>query len=157
MPDEVKVTEPVKVEPVRGPGPLKTSTPVVVTKVESIKLPVWSGKDVETTGMTDVADTYIPGVPNFGEGEIDVMYLAAQSVSVKALRNIPATFVVTYPNGQIDTFSGWINSLGTELTVKDKIKQKLKVRATSDVVSTGTVTGTVPIIGLGTTLSITGS
>jgi hypothetical protein len=57
----------------------------------------------------------------------------------------------------VDTWSGWVNSFGIEIAVKDKIQLKLKVRATSDVVSSGTVTGVVPMIGLGTTLSITGA
>ena len=150
MPDEIKKNEPVK-------SPLKTGSPISVIKVETIKLPTWSGKDVEVTGMSDSADAYIPGVPNYGEGEIDVMFLPTQAASIRALKNLPATFVCTYPSGQVDTWSGWINSYGNEISVKDKIKTKIKVRASSDVVSTGTVTGTVPQIGLGTTLTITGS
>lgn len=149
---------PVKVEPPKAPPHiLKTSSPINILKVESIKLPTWSGKDVEVTGMNDTADAYIPGVPNFGEGEIDVMFLPTQAASVRALKNLPATFVVTYPSAQVDTWSGWINSYGLEVSVKDKIKCKIKVRASSDVVSSGTTTGTVPQIGLGTTLTITAS
>jgi hypothetical protein len=160
MPDEVKPVEIKPVVPDKGhiaPGRMGTGSPVNIAKVESIQLPTWSGKDIETTGMSDTADTYIPGVPNYGEGEIGLMYLATQNASMKGLRNTPATFVVTYSNGQIDTWSGWINSFGVEIAVKDKIKVKVKVRASSDVVSTGTVTGTVPVIGLGTTLTITSS
>jgi hypothetical protein len=149
-------TDAVAVKSNLAPGRFGTAgSPINVLKVQSIKLPVWTGKDVETTGMSDSNDTYTPGVPNFGEADVDVIYLATQAASIKALRNVPATFVVTYTNGQIDTFTGWINSLGNEIAVREKIMQKFKVRASSDVTSTGTVTGTVPIIGLGTTLTIT--
>jgi hypothetical protein len=144
-PAPAKPAAPVKLD--ASGRPLKTATPINVVKVESIKLPTWTGKDVEDTGMSDTADQYLPGVPNYGEGEIDVMYLATQNASIKALRNLAATFVVTYPNGQIDTWTGWINSFGVEIKVKDKIEVKIKVRANSDVVSTG----------IGTTLTITAS
>jgi hypothetical protein len=156
MSDQIKEAINSEVKPA-DKMPLKTSSPIPLLKVMNIKLPVWTGKDVETTGMSDTADQYIPGVPNYGEGDIDVLFLATQTASVKSLRNLPATFVCTYPNGQVDTWSGWVNSFGIEIAVKDKIQLKLKVRATSDVVSSGTVTGVVPMIGLGTTLSITGA
>jgi hypothetical protein len=126
-----------------------------IVKVQTIKLPTWSAKDVEITGMSDTADTFMPGVENYGEGEIDVIYLAAQTQAIKGLRNVPAVFVVTYVGGQVDTWTGWINSFGQDVPLKEKVSNKLKVRSNTDVVSTGTVTGTTPIIGLGTTLTIT--
>jgi hypothetical protein len=146
-----------QIKPASHIGPLKTASPVPVLKVQSIKLPQWTGKDIDIMGMSDAGEVFTPGIQSYGEGEIDVIYLAAQNAAVKALRNVPASFVVTYSNGQIDTWTGWINSFGVEIPLKEKIMVKLKVRANTDVISTGTTTGTVPIIGLGTTLVITAS
>ena len=152
--EPVKV-EPVKVQPAKGPHVFKLitnpntpqiglGTTVVITpvtgsavtfiKCQSIKLPVLTGKDVETTGMNDAIDTYIPGVPNAGEAEFDGLYLSTQSASLYAMHNAPGTtFLITYPDGATRTFTGFINSYGEEVPLKEKIQMKIKVRATTKV------------------------
>jgi Lambda phage tail tube protein, TTP len=152
---------PVKVEPVKDEGHLApgrygtggsdapqlglgttlvmtpaTGSAITAVKVQGIKIPTWTGKDVETTGMNDSLDTYIPGVPNAGEAEFDILYLKAQSAAIQALGNLPLTvFVITYADGRVKTFTGWVNSYGEEVQVKEKISCKIKVRATTLVVN----------------------
>jgi hypothetical protein len=140
---EVK-PENVKVEPPKMVGPLKTGTDApqiglgttltiastVQVKVQSIKVPTWSGKDVDVTGMNDLYDTFIPGVPNNGEAEIDVLYMKSQQVALWALKNVTNTsFVVTFPDAGSRSWTGWINNITEEASVKDHISAKIKVRA----------------------------
>jgi hypothetical protein len=111
-------------------------SPITAIKVNNIKMPTIAGKDVEVTGMNDVADQFIPGVLNYGEAEWDLTYLKTQSAAIQALINVPnSVFVVTYPDGRVKTFTGWINSFGEEVPLKEKINNKIKIRANTNTVN----------------------
>ena len=123
--------------PQEGLGTTLLITPVSGTavnaiKVTAIKMPTWSGKDIDVTGMSDTFDQYIPGVPNAGEGEIDIVYLKTQAADLYALKNVAGTTIlVTYPDGATREWTGWINSYGEEVPLREKISQKIKCRASS--------------------------
>ena len=109
-----------------------SGTAITAIKVQNIKQPTLSGKDVETTGMSDLIDQYIPGVLNAGEAEFEVVYLKTQSAALEALTNVAGTtFTFTYPDGRVKAFVGFINNWGEEVPLKEKIMNKIKIRATT--------------------------
>ena len=111
-----------------------------VDEVIGFSGPGGSAKVIETTNLQSTRKEKRMGLPDEGQFSIDLNYDPADAGQARlfSIRNSQTlgNFRVTYANGTIDTFSGYVLEFTTSGGLDDVLKAKATIEITGAVVRT---------------------
>lgn len=111
-----------------------------LTEVVSIK---WGGIEVGKADLTHMASTngfkeFTPGLAESKEVEIELQYNDATVITLTALVRISSDYTITYPDGAMWTFNGFLTKLNVpEVKTEDAIIITASFQPTGEMQFTG--------------------
>lgn len=110
---------------------------LVIAKVKDLQVGELTREDEEDEYLDDPSAEYkdsSPGQKDAGENQLTIAWMPGDTAQKQLVADYDAGtktwYRVKYPNGAVDCYYGYINSLGKTLSVKDKMQRTIKLKNT---------------------------
>lgn len=109
-----------------------------IAKVKDIQPGELTREDEDDEYLDDPAADYkdsSPGQKDAGETQVAIAWMPGATEQKQLVTDYDAGtktwYRIKYPNGAVDCFYGYINSLGKTVSVKDKMQRTVKIKNTA--------------------------
>ena len=103
-------------------------------KITNMSIPSMSVAAVDITELVDNVKQFAPGVKDYGEMSVSLLYSKANSLVIQTqFDGVPRSWQITFPDSGTLSFDGIISSLGGEVSEGgDAITQEISIKLTGD-------------------------